>query len=198
MARTIAKDHDEKRDLIQHTAAKVFADTGFDRASMTQLAKACGISKAAIYHYYDSKDDLLFDILETHLKALRDRVAGVKPAGKTPEEYLRAIILEILLAYRGADDYHRVQANAMGALDPERRRILMDYQRALVQQVMDALRAVVSPGVAADKKRLRSITMSLFGTLNWYYMWNTDKGIENRKEYAALVGDIMLNGVNGL
>ena len=40
--------------------------------------------------------------------------------------------------------------------------------------------------------------MSLFGTLNWYYMWNTDKGIENRKEYAALVGDIMLNGVNGL
>ena len=111
----------KKRISIQHMAAKVFADTGFDRASMTQLAKACGISKAAIYHYYDSKDDLLFDILETYLKSLRDRVGAVTPDGKTPEEYLRAIILEILLAYRGADDYHRVQANAMGALDSERR-----------------------------------------------------------------------------
>lgn len=198
MARTIAKDHDEKRSSIQHTAAKVFADTGFDRASMTQLAKACGISKAAIYHYYDSKDDLLFDILETHLKDLRDRVAMVTQDGKSPEAYLRAVILEILMAYRGADDYHRVQANALGVLAPDQQRVLMDCQRALLRQVTGAVRAVVSPEIADDKQRLRSITMSLFGMLNWYYMWNTGKGIETRKEYADTVGDLIMNGVNGL
>ena len=65
MARTIAKDHDQKREQILKSAAKVFADQGFDRASMNLLAKECGISKANIYHYYDSKDALLFDLLDS-------------------------------------------------------------------------------------------------------------------------------------
>lgn len=195
MARTIAKDHGEKRSLIQKTAARVFADTGFDRTSMSHLSKECGISKAAIYHYYDSKDDLLFDILEIHLKTLRDRVATVAPLGKSPEEYLRAVILEILLAYRGADDYHRVQSTAMAALETDKQRVITDYQRALVGQVSDAVKAVVPARIAEDKKALRAVTMSLFGMLNWFYMWNHDKGEQNRKDYAKLVCDMVLKGL---
>ncbi|MEP1496455.1 helix-turn-helix domain-containing protein, partial [Pseudophaeobacter sp.] len=66
MARTIAKDHDEKRAQILKSAAKVFAEAGYDRASMTQLARQCGISKANIYHYYDSKEAVLFGLLDTY------------------------------------------------------------------------------------------------------------------------------------
>lgn len=195
MARTIAKDHGEKRTLIQKTAARVFADTGFDRTSMSMLAKECGISKAAIYHYYGSKDDLLFDILETHLKALRDRVAKITPAGKSPEEFLRAVIEEILLAYRGADDHHRVQLASLGALDEASQQRLGDLQRALVMQVSDAVKAVAPARVASDKKVQRAVTMSLFGMLNWFYMWNHDKGEQNRKDYAQLVCDMVLKGL---
>ena len=60
MARPIAKDYDAKRSHILKTAARVFADTGYARASMSQVAKDCGFSKANIYHYYSSKDALLF------------------------------------------------------------------------------------------------------------------------------------------
>ncbi len=52
MAPTIAKDHDEKRVAIRVTAARIFAAQGVDRASMSVIAKGCGISKALIYHYY--------------------------------------------------------------------------------------------------------------------------------------------------
>ena len=76
MARPIAKDHDQKRAAILKTAARVFADEGFDRASMAGLAKACGISKSLIYHYYPSKEALLYDILHTHLSALKGAVVG--------------------------------------------------------------------------------------------------------------------------
>ena len=55
MARPIAKDHSEKRAHILRIAARVFADGGIARASMAQVAEACGISKANIYHYYDSQ-----------------------------------------------------------------------------------------------------------------------------------------------
>lgn len=195
MARTIAKDHGEKRTLIQKTAARVFADTGFDRTSMSMLAKECGISKAAIYHYYGSKDDLLFDILETHLKALRDRVAKITPAGKSPEEYLRDVTLEILLAYRGADDHHRVQSRGIAMLGEMQQKTLTDYQRSLVAQVSDSVKAVVPSNIAEDRKALRAVTMSLFGMMNWFYMWNHEKGEQNRRDYAQLVCDMVLKGL---
>ena len=67
MVRTIAKDYDDKRLHILTTAARVFAQEGIARASMSHLARDCGISKANIYHYYDSKDALLYDLSLIHI-----------------------------------------------------------------------------------------------------------------------------------
>lgn len=194
MARTIARDHDEKRGQILATAARVFAREGFDRASMSQLAAACGISKANIYHYYDSKDALLFDILDTHLSALRDRIAAVDGSGMTPEAHLRAVVEEILLAYRGADDEHRVQIAAISFLPEADQEVLRGYQRDLVRQVSGIL-ARLAPGLAADPAARRAATMSLFGMLNWFYMWNRDDSDTARRDYARLVTDLMLGGL---
>ncbi|MCB0285414.1 MAG: helix-turn-helix transcriptional regulator, partial [Calditrichaeota bacterium] len=101
MARTIAKDHDRKREHILRTAARVFAEDGIARASMAQVAKACGISKPNIYHYYDGKDALLFDILDTYLRSLRDQMARLPLKGLSAEEKLRRIVCATLMAYEG-------------------------------------------------------------------------------------------------
>ena len=198
MARTIAKDHDAKRAQILATAAKVFAETGFDRASMSQLASACGISKANIYHYYDSKDRLLFDILDTYLEGLRDRIAAVDGAGLTPEAHLRAVVREILIAYRGSDDEHRVQVGGMAALPEAQQKVLRGYQKDMVAQMAGIVEAVAPEVFAGDRAKLLSATMSLFGMLNWFYMWNRDDSDAARARYADLVTDLMLNGVRGL
>ncbi|MEX0280477.1 MAG: TetR/AcrR family transcriptional regulator, partial [Arenibacterium sp.] len=87
MARTIAKDYSEKRAHILKTAARVFAEQGFARASMAQIAQECGISKANIYHYYSSKDALLFDILDSYLATLRDRLAAVSGKGTARDRF---------------------------------------------------------------------------------------------------------------
>lgn len=198
MARTIAKDHDQKRTQILKSAAKVFAEQGFDRASMTQLARECGISKANIYHYYDSKDAILFDILDTYLRELRDRICGIDLGGADPAERLRRIVAEVLLAYQGADHEHQVQVGAMSALPEEQQKQMRAYQRDMVRFVSDAIEAT-APGVfEGDANKLRSATMSVFGMLNWYYMWNTGAGPQARDDYAALVANLTLHGVKGL
>jgi AcrR family transcriptional regulator len=198
MARTIAKDHDEKRHQILKTAAKVFAVDGVDRASMSQVANACGISKANIYHYYDSKNALLFDILDTYLKDLRDRVCRAEHADLSPEMQFRRTVCEILLAYEGADDEHRVQASGIGSLPPEQQAVLRDYQRDLVSYMGDRLCALAPGRFSADRAQLRSVTMSVFGMLNWYYMWNSRAGSQERRRYADLVADMVLKGISGI
>lgn len=198
MARTIAKDHDQKRAQILKSAAKVFAEAGYDRASMTQLARECGISKANIYHYYDSKEAVLFGLLDTYLRELRDRVCGVELAGCSAEEKLRRIVSEILLAYQGADHEHQVQISAMGALPEDQQQLLRGYQRELVKIVSDALREVAPEVFEGEAGKLRAATMSVFGMLNWYYMWNSGAGSQARADYARLAADMILNGAKGL
>ncbi|OIQ40805.1 MAG: TetR family transcriptional regulator [Roseobacter sp. MedPE-SWde] len=198
MARTIAKDHDEKRAQILKSAAKVFAEAGYDRASMTQLARDCGISKANIYHYYDSKDAVLFGLLDTYLCDLRDRVCGVEVADLAPDEALRQVVAEVLLAYQGADYEHKVQSGSMGALPEEQQKLLRAYQREMVQFFSDTLQAVAPDVFEGNAEKLRSATMSVFGMLNWYYMWNSGAGPQAREDYAALVANLTLNGVRGL
>ncbi|WP_209507546.1 MULTISPECIES: TetR/AcrR family transcriptional regulator [unclassified Ruegeria] len=198
MARTIAKDHDQKREQILKMAAKVFADQGFDRASMTLLAKECGISKANIYHYYDSKDAILYDILETYLRELRDRICNVDLDGLSPEQKLRKAVREILFAYQGADDEHRVQISGMSALTEEQQKRLRGYQLDLVNFVRDILLEMSPGSFDGAKDKLRGATMSVFGMLNWYYMWNTGAGTKAREDYADLVSTLTMHGVQKL
>ncbi|MBY6082252.1 TetR/AcrR family transcriptional regulator [Ruegeria arenilitoris] len=198
MARTIAKDHDQKRAQILKSAARVFAREGFDRASMTQLARECGISKANIYHYYNSKDAILFDILETYLRELRDLICGLEIEGLSPPEKLHRVVAEILLAYQGVDDEHRVQTSGMSALPEDQQRLLRGYQRDMVNFLSGILSEVAPDVFQGDGAKLRSATMSVFGMLNWYYMWNSGADAQARRDYAALVSNLTLSGVKAL
>lgn len=198
MARPIAKDHDAKRDHILKTAARVFAETGFARASMSQVAKDCGISKANIYHYYDSKDALLFDILDTYLLALRDRILMLPLAGLPPQDQLRAIVVETLHAYNGMDDEHKIQTEGIPLLTPDQQSVLKGYQRDMVRQLSEVIAAIAPQVFADDAQKLRATVMSVFGMLNWFYMWNSGADDQARTEYADLVTRMTLSGVAGL
>ncbi|MBZ0130257.1 MAG: TetR/AcrR family transcriptional regulator [Rhodobacteraceae bacterium] len=198
MARTIARDHEEKRLAILETAAKFFAENGFDRSSMNQLAAACGVSKALIYHYYDSKDALLFDIVHSHLDELLRVVEAVDLSDADPHVSLRKLCAAILDAYRNADARHQVQQVAMAALPEDQRSRLAAMQRRIVAIVSDVLGATRPDCFAANPERLTPVTMSLFGMLNWFYMWHRpDRGL-SRTDYAHLAADLILGGVEGL
>ncbi len=198
MARPIAKDYDAKRGLILTQAARLFANEGFDRASVSRVATACNISKANIYHYYNSKDDILFDILDAYLSGLRDRIVGLDLHGLSEQDSFAKTVTEILLAYQGADNEHRLQANALAHLPAEQQAKLLNTQRDLVACVSERLAAVAPDVFADDKAKLRATTMSVFGMLNWFYMWNHNADAKARQDYAKLVCDLCLKGVTAL
>ncbi|MCZ4271782.1 TetR/AcrR family transcriptional regulator [Maritalea porphyrae] len=197
MVRTIAKDHEEKRVAILKTAAKFFAKNGFDRSSMSQLALECGVSKALIYHYYQSKEVLLYDIIYTHLQDLVDAVEAVTPSDD-PEQHLRKLVHAILDQYRDADAEHKLQLEATTSLPKANQKTLADMQRRLVVTLSNAINAISPMCFEKHKETLRPVTMSLFGMLNWFYLWyRRGKGM-TRSDYADLATDLLLGGIKGL
>jgi AcrR family transcriptional regulator len=189
MPRGIAKDHDEKRVALRKGAAAYFARHGFDRASMTGAAQQCGVSKALIYHYYDGKEALLFDILESHLSDLVEVVEEARLDG------LAGLIRAFLAAYADADAEHKLQLDALGTLPEDMQAPLFDLQRQLVSIMSDAVRSE-QPGLSGD--RLRAVTMSVFGILNWFYMWHRPGRGLSRAEYADLATDFVRGGLGSV
>jgi len=196
MARPRSADHDQKRRAILDQSAALFAQNGYDRTAMAEVAAACGVSKALLYHYYDSKDALLFDILREHLQELIDAAIAVD-RGLTPRIRLRTLVGALLEAYRDADHEHKIQINEMSKLPPERHRELVAMERELVAVFAESI-AQVLPAIGRDKALLKPVTMSLFGMLNWHYMWFRDQGAMRREDYADLATTVLIEGAQAL
>ena len=192
MARTRANDYDKKRLGILSQSATLFAQHGFTGTSITMIAEACGVSKALMYHYYKSKDDVLFDLLADHLNHL---IATVDAAAATSDdkERLFAISIALLEAYRGADAEHQVQISSLKLLPQAQQSVLKELERKLVVVFSDAIAAAL-PAVANMLDVLKPLTMSLFGMLNWHYLWFRDGKGMTREAYARMAAGLVLAG----
>jgi AcrR family transcriptional regulator len=193
MARTRANDYDQKRLGILSRSAKLFAEHGYTGTSITMIAEACGVSKALMYHYYRSKDAVLFDLLADHLQHLVGVVETAARSESDASERLFAIGAALLEAYRGADAEHQVQISSLKLLPADQQDALKALERKLVGLMSDAISAAI-PAAAAKPKLLKPLTMSLFGMLNWHYLWFREgKGL-SRETYARMVTTLMIAG----
>lgn len=197
MARSRAHDFEDKQRAILRSAAAVFSESGMDRASMSQIAARAEVSKALLYHYYASRDALIFDILRTNLGELETAIIAADQQDAAPRERLRLLVRAILEQYRDADDYHKVQLNGTQSLPEAQRAEILAIERRITRHVAEVLRAI-RPDIDADRPLLMPVTMSLFGMVNWVYMWFREGGPISREDYADLATDLLLGGIHSL
>jgi AcrR family transcriptional regulator len=192
MARTRSQDYDLKRKSILHGAAELFAQFGYSATSITMIAGACKISKALLYHYYADKEAVLFDLLFAHLEELLAAVEKVAEFPEEPVEHLYLLISVLLESYKDADAEHQVQIANLKHLAPEKQQILLAMERKLV----DLFSKVIARAIpeVAEPPLLKTVTMSVFGMLNWHYLWFREgKGL-SRGDYARLVTELVSAG----
>jgi AcrR family transcriptional regulator len=193
MARTRADDYDEKRRQILKTSARLFARHGYTGTSITMVAKACGASKALLYHYYSSKEEVLFDILHLHLETLVETVERAFAAVEEPRARLHALSAALLDTYRDADAEHQIQIANLQLLPQDKQDVLREMERRIVAVFAEAIAAAV-PSAGQSRTLLKPLTMSLFGMLNWSYLWFRDGRGMAREAYAQLATELILSG----
>lgn len=198
MARTQAHDFKEKQRAILDNAAAVFVEQGMEKASMSRIAAHAQVSKALLYHYYPSKAALIHEIILTHLEELEEAVEAADDPDLDPPTRLRALVGAVLTTYRGADDRHRVQLNAMTALSDEQRAEITEMERQIVRRFSGVLEQINPDLRNREHPLLMPVTMSLFGMLNWVYMWFREGGPITREDYADLATTLILEGVRAV
>jgi AcrR family transcriptional regulator len=197
MARTRAVDFEEKQRGILRCAAAVFAEVGMEKASMAMIALRSNVSKALLYHYYPSKDALIFDIIRTHLTELDSAIAAADQPDAPSEKRLRLLVREVLENYRDADNEHKVQLNAGSSLSAEQAAEIRSIERRIVKRFSQVIRDI-NPGLEEHRPLLMPVTMSLFGMMNWAYMWFRPGGALTRDEYADIATTLVLEGIRAV
>jgi len=77
MNEKLAAKQAEKRQQIIEAAGQVIVQKGIDKTSLTDIARAAGISKGSLYYYYATKNDLIFDITETHINQISNNLFDI-------------------------------------------------------------------------------------------------------------------------
>lgn len=190
MARTQAADYELRREAILDRAAALFARAGFNGASMADLATACNVSKSLLYHYFPSKEDVLFEVMTSHLDELVNSVGAVMERKASTEQKVVDVIHDFLGHYSGAADRHKVLLNELSRLPPARRREIVEKQRSIVDAVQALLKKL--PGSPRDAARIRAFTMLLFGMINWTHSWYDPAGPVSPDELADMVAALVL------
>ncbi|KFI29989.1 TetR family transcriptional regulator [Haematobacter massiliensis] len=198
MARTRAQDFEEKRRVILDCAAQVFAEQGMDKASMSQIAAQAQVSKALLYHYYPGKGALIFAIIITHLTEVDSVVAESDDPALSPDQRLRQLVGAVLEAYRGADNEHKVQLNAASTLSEAQREEILTIERRIVRRFSTVLDQLNPELKDRERPLLTPVTMSLFGMMNWMYMWFREGGRISREDYADVATTLILEGIRAV
>ena len=197
MARTRAVDFEEKQRGILASAATVFAEVGMEKASMSMIASHSKVSKALLYHYYPSKDAQIFDIVRTHLTELESAIETADRTDVLPQDRLQLLVKAVMKNYEGRDNEHKVQLNGTSALSQEQLTELQAIERRIVKRFSGVIRDI-NPDLSKDKPLLMPVTMSLFGMMNWVYMWFRPNGPITRDEYADIATTLILEGVKAV
>jgi AcrR family transcriptional regulator len=183
---------EQQRTGILQAAASLFAARGFASSSMSELAKACGISKPLLYHYYRGKEELLFDIANGYVERLIDITAEVRGRKLLPEPHFRTLIEQFMREYEHAQSQHMVLVQDVKFLNPSQRKTVQAKERQVVDEFARVI-AALKPRMT--KKTLRvPLAMILFGMINWTFTWLRKDGSVTYNEMAEIVSDIFLSG----
>ena len=119
----------QRIDTIVESARKVFCSSGFEKGSIDMIASDAGIAEGTIYLYFDSKRDLLDEVLRRHYSILFDDVERTLPIIEGPSNRLRYIIRRILIMISEDRSMCKLRQIHIRQVDGERPSLSHDHNR---------------------------------------------------------------------
>jgi AcrR family transcriptional regulator len=182
-----------RRAEICRTAARIFRQRGFDATSVSDIARSLKMTKAGLYHYFTSKEELLLEIMMFGLDQVRDEVIMPARTIRDPEQRLRQIVIrhaQITTRAEGAVS----QLDELRALPPVAQTKVRELQRKYFDLVRETLKELKAEGRLRDV----DITVAAFSTIGmilWLPRWFRQGGRLNNEQAATEIANLALAGV---
>lgn len=181
--------------ILEHATA-VFCDKGYAGASMRDIQRATGMSLAGMYHYFGSKERLLYLIQKHTFSTIRERLHQRLRRATSAEQGIGIFVLNHLEYFLEHQDAMKVLSHEdealTGATGEEIREIKRQYYRTC-RVLMERYQR--EKGLQFDT---RVAVLSLFGMVNWIYTWYNPRHDGGAERLARTMTAIFLHGIREL
>ncbi len=186
-----------RRNNILRAATQVFAQNGYEKASMRMIAKAANVSLAGLYHYFERKEQLLFvmqfRVFGSLLSGLQERLMGIQD----PRERLCTMIRAHVTYFAENMAELKVCSHELDSLEGESYERAREIRVAYYNITRDIVASLIKSDPPAYPPDMHVATMSLFGTLNWLYRWWDPNGPTSPRSVATQITNQFLTGITG-
>jgi TetR/AcrR family transcriptional regulator, cholesterol catabolism regulator len=190
----------DSRQEILRTAARLFQQRGYDATSMNDVAAALKLSKGGLYHHFQSKDEILYEIMNHAMEITQERVLNPVRGIADPEERLRALIrlhIEVVLSPR--DREITVMLHENHPLPPALRKRInarkKEYIHFLENLMVEVQKQAQQSHPAKGKVSPRAAAFALLGMINWIYQWHKPEGELQAQNLIPQFTDLILGGI---
>ena len=190
---SLAADSDRTVDIYVK-AAEIFHAQGFDATSMSTIAAAVELTKAGLYYYIESKEDLLFAIMNYAMERLETTVIEPSREVADPVERLRSIITRHGRLLTEGNKAITILTDEIEGLKPKHRKQILDRKRVYFDFVRGTLEALRAAGKLRDIDTTVA-TFSLFGTLLWLPRWFRLEGPLSSERVIEETAKILTHGL---
>jgi AcrR family transcriptional regulator len=186
----------DSRQEILRTAGRLFQQRGYDATSMNDVAAALKLSKGGLYHHFQSKDEILYQIMNHAMDITQERVIDPVRSIADPEQRLRALIrLHIEVVLSPADREITVMLHENHPLPPALRKKInarkKDYVHFLENLMAEVQRARHAKGAVGP----RAAAFALLGMLNWIYQWYKPEGALQAQNLVPQFTEFVFGGL---
>ena len=180
----------DSRQEILRTAARLFQQRGYDATSMNDVAAALKLSKGGLYHHFQSKDEILFEIMDHAMEITQERVLNPVRGIADPEERLRALIrlhIEVVLSPRDREITVMLHENhplppALRKRINARKKEYIHFVENLIAEVQNKVRNNVQQSRhASGKVSPRAAAFALLGMSTGFTSGTSRKAICRRR-----------------
>jgi len=186
----------DSRQEILRTAARLFQQRGYDATSMNDVAAALKLSKGGLYHHFQGKDEILFEIMDHAMEITEERVMGPVRGISDPEERLRSLIrrhMEVVLS--PLDREITVMLHENHPLPPALRKRINSRKKEYVHFVEGLIADVQRARHAKNNVSARAAAFALLGMINWIYQWYKPEGNLQAHNLIPQFTDLLFGGI---
>jgi TetR/AcrR family transcriptional regulator, cholesterol catabolism regulator len=196
----------DSRQEILRTAARLFQQRGYDATSMNDVAAALKLSKGGLYHHFQSKDEILFEIMNHAMEITEERVLAPVRSIADPQERLRALIrlhIEVVLSPR--DREITVMLHENHPLPPALRKRINSRKKEYIHFVESLIADVQKEaqkesqaqrtGTARSTVSPRAAAFALLGMINWIYQWYKPEGDLQTHNLVPQFTELVFGGI---
>ncbi|MFZ0299012.1 MAG: TetR/AcrR family transcriptional regulator [Candidatus Sulfotelmatobacter sp.] len=188
----------DSRQEILRTAARLFQQRGYDATSMNDVAAALKLSKGGLYHHFQSKDEILYEIMNHAMEITEQRVLNPVRGIADPEERLRALIrlhIEVVLSPR--DREITVMLHENHPLPPALRKRINIRKKDYIHFLESLMTEVQDKGQHREKGKVspRAAAFALLGMINWIYQWYKPEGELQAQNLIPQFTDLIFGGI---